>query len=131
MPGLDVGSRPPSRSGSKGIEDPRAIPWVFSWSLARVMLPGWFGFGSAVEKFLAGRGDGGLRLLREMHQRWPFFRALLSNLDMVLAKSDTHIASRYAELVSDTELRENIFGRIRGEIDRSIEYLLAITEQRE
>lgn len=128
---LHVGSRPASRKASDRIEDLRAIPWVFSWSLARVMLPGWFGFGSAVEKFLAGRGDDGLRLLREMHQRWPFFRALLSNLDMVLAKSDTHIASRYAELVSDTELRENIFGRIRGEIDRSIEYLMTITEQRE
>ena len=128
---LHVGSRPASRTTSDHIEDLRAIPWVFSWSLARVMLPGWFGFGSAVETFLAERGEAGMGLLREMYQRWPFFRTLLSNLDMVLAKSDMHIASRYAELVTNIELRENIFSRIRDEIDRTIMHLLAITEQHE
>ena len=112
---LHVGSRPTSRSGSQRIEDLRAIPWVFSWSLARIMLPGWFGFGAAVDAFVLRRGAPGLELLREMYERWPFFNTLLSNMDMVLAKSDLHIASRYAELVGDVELRDGIFGRIRDE----------------
>jgi len=128
---LHVGSRPASRTASDRIEDLRAIPWVFSWSLARVMLPGWFGFGAAVEQFLASHSEPGMGLLREMYRHWPFFRALLSNMDMVLAKSDIHIASRYAELVTDAQLREVIFSRIRSEIDASIGHLLDITEQRE
>jgi phosphoenolpyruvate carboxylase len=128
---LHVGSRPSYRKTSDRIEDLRAIPWVFSWSLARIMLPGWFGFGTAVDAFLERRGEPGMRLLREMYRRWSFFRTLLSNMDMVLAKSDIHIASRYAELVTDAELREGVFGRIRGEMQRSIEHLLAVTEQTE
>jgi phosphoenolpyruvate carboxylase len=128
---LHVGSRPASRTASDRIEDLRAIPWVFSWSLARVMLPGWFGFGAAVEQFLASHGESTMGLLREMYRHWPFFRALLSNMDMVLAKSDLPIASRYAALVGDANLRERIFSRIRDEMDRTITYLLAITEQQE
>jgi phosphoenolpyruvate carboxylase len=104
---------------------------VFSWSLARIMLPGWFGFGAAVEQLVERRGEAGLDLLRQMHAQWPFFRALLSNMDMVLAKSDIHIASRYAELVADAELRNRIFGLIQTEYHRTIRYLLAIAGQRE
>jgi phosphoenolpyruvate carboxylase len=126
---LHVGSRPTSRSGSKRIEDLRAIPWVFSWSLARIMLPGWFGFGAAVDAFVLRRSAPGLALLREMYAHWPFFNTLLSNMDMVLAKSDLHIASRYAELVGDVELRDGIFGRIRDEHERTVAHLLAITRQ--
>jgi phosphoenolpyruvate carboxylase len=128
---LHVGSRPASRKRSDRIEDLRAIPWVFSWSLARVMLPGWFGFGAAVEQLVERRGEAGLDLLRQMHAQWPFFRALLSNMDMVLAKSDIHIASRYAELVADAELRNRIFGLIQTEYHRTTRYLLAIAGQRE
>ena len=128
---LHVGSRPTSRSGSKRIEDLRAIPWVFSWSLARIMLPGWFGFGAAVDAFVLRRSAAGLELLREMYERWPFFNTLLSNMDMVLAKSDLHIASRYAELVGDVQLRDGIFGRIRDEHERTVAHLLAITRQTE
>jgi phosphoenolpyruvate carboxylase len=128
---LHAGSRPVARTASRRIEDLRAIPWVFSWSLARVMLPGWFGFGTAVDLFLARRGAGGMKLLREMYSRWPFFRTLLSNMDMVLAKSDIHIASLYAELVPDKELGKQIFGRIRSEMESSIGNLLTITEQGE
>lgn len=128
---LHVGSRPATRRKSDRIEDLRAIPWVFSWSLARIMLPGWFGFGAAVERLVSRRGDGGLALLRQMHQDWPFFRALLSNLDMVLFKSDIRIASRYAALVEDEALRRGIFDRIEAEYRRTIEYVLAITGQRE
>jgi phosphoenolpyruvate carboxylase len=128
---LHVGSRPASRKKSDRIEDLRAIPWVFSWSLARIMLPGWFGFGAAVEQFVSRRGEAGLALLKQMHANWPFFRVLLSNMDMVLSKSDIHIASRYAELVADEELRSRIFGRIESEYHRTVNNLLAVTGQSE
>jgi phosphoenolpyruvate carboxylase len=128
---LHVGSRPGYRKTSDRVEDLRAIPWVFSWSLTRIMLPGWFGFGAAVDLYLSRHGEPGLELLREMYRRWSFFRTLLSNMDMVLFKSDVHIASRYGELMADTRLREEVFGRIRREMQRSVEYLLAITEQKE
>ena len=127
---LNVGSRPASRTKTRRIEDLRAIPWVFSWAQSRVMLPGWYGFGSAVESFLAARPDAGLALLRSMYKEWPFFRTQLSNMDMVLAKSSMAIASRYAELVPDASLREAIFGLIKAEWQRSIDALLAIMEQR-
>jgi phosphoenolpyruvate carboxylase len=122
---LNIGSRPASRKPSQRIEDLRAIPWVFSWAQCRVMLPGWYGFGSAVTGFLASRPEG-LATLRAMYETWPFFRMLLSNMDMVLAKTDLRIASRYAELVSDTRLREAIFGAISEEHARTKEAVLAI-----
>jgi len=128
---LNVGSRPAARKKSDRIEDLRAIPWVFSWSLARIMLPGWYGFGSAVDRLIARRGDAALALLRDMHRDWAFFRALMSNMDMVLAKTDLHIASRYAELVSDQALRERIFAMISDEMERTLSHLLLITGQRE
>ncbi|KAA0683205.1 phosphoenolpyruvate carboxylase [Azospirillum brasilense] len=122
---LNIGSRPASRTKSDRIEDLRAIPWVFSWAQCRLMLPGWYGFGSAVEAWLEEEPDG-LALLQRMNRAWPFFKSLLSNMDMVLAKSDLAIASRYAELVEDVELRERIFGRIREEWQRTRRHLLAI-----
>jgi phosphoenolpyruvate carboxylase len=93
------------------------------------MLPGWYGFGSAVKSFLAADPDGGLELLQSMYREWPFFRTLLSNMDMVLAKTSIAIASRYAELVPDINSRESIFERIRVEWSNTIEALLAIMEQ--
>ncbi|MEX0959136.1 MAG: phosphoenolpyruvate carboxylase [Burkholderiales bacterium] len=128
---LHVGSRPASRKKSDRIEDLRAIPWVFSWSLARVMLPGWYGFGAAVEAWQKRHGDEGMNLLRDMYGSWPFFRTLLSNMDMVLSKTDIRIASRYAELVEDTALREQVFGAIEQEWRRTVDALLMITGQRE
>jgi phosphoenolpyruvate carboxylase len=126
---LNIGSRPASRKKTREIEDLRAIPWVFSWAQCRLMLPGWYGFGSAVEAWMAEHPDKGMPFLKELYREWPFFRTLLSNMDMVLAKSSIAIASRYAELVPDTELRENIFGRIRREWHLSIETLLDIMGQ--
>ncbi|WP_299810059.1 phosphoenolpyruvate carboxylase [Tardiphaga sp.] len=126
---LNIGSRPASRKKTRAIEDLRAIPWVFSWAQCRLMLPGWYGFGSAVETWLKDHPDKGMAFLQEMHREWPFFRTLLSNMDMVLAKSSIAIASRYAELVQDVTLRETIFGRIRREWHLSIETLLDIMEQ--
>jgi phosphoenolpyruvate carboxylase len=123
---LNIGSRPASRKKTREIEDLRAIPWVFSWAQCRLMLPGWYGFGSAVETWIAEHPDQGMPFLQELYREWPFFRTLLSNMDMVLAKSSIAIASRYAELVPDAALRENIFGRIRREWHASIETLLDI-----
>jgi len=125
---LNIGSRPSSRTSSSRIEDLRAIPWVFSWSQCRLMLPGWFGFGSAVDGWLAEH-PGGLDTLRAMYRDWPFFRSALSNMDMVLAKSDIAIASRYAELVTDRALGDAIFARLRGEWQASVDAVLAVMRQ--
>ena len=126
---LNIGSRPASRKKTRAIEDLRAIPWVFSWAQCRLMLPGWYGFGSAVETWISRHPDKGMPFLKEIYREWPFFRMLLSNMDMVLAKSSIAIASRYAELVPDAALRESIFGRIRREWHNSIETLLDIMGQ--
>lgn len=126
---LNIGSRPASRKKTRAIEDLRAIPWVFSWAQCRLMLPGWYGFGSAVEQWIAEHPDKGMPFLKELYKEWPFFRMLLSNMDMVLAKSSIAIASRYAELVPDEGLREKIFGRIRREWHSCIETLLDIMGQ--
>ena len=128
---LRIGSRPPSRKQSWAIDDLRAIPWVFSWSLTRIMLPGWYGFGAAVQKLVDREGDAALARLRDMHANWPFLRALLSNMDMLLSKCDLGIASRYAELVADERLRNEIFGQIQAEWRLTVKYLLAITGQRQ
>ncbi len=123
---LNIGSRPASRRATERIEDLRAIPWVFSWTQCRLMLPGWYGFGAAAEGWLKDK-KATVEELREMHREWPFFRSLLSNLDMVLAKSDLAIASRYAELVPDERLRREVFGRISEEWQRARRWLAAIT----
>ncbi|HTG39179.1 phosphoenolpyruvate carboxylase, partial [Sphingomonas sp.] len=121
--GLKIGSRPASRKKSDAIEDLRAIPWVFSWAQARVMLPGWYGVGQAIDAF-ADKG-----LLREMASGWPFFAATLANMEMVLAKSDMGVASRYARLVEDEDARDEIFGRIREGWQKTHDGLLTITRQ--
>ena len=127
--GLHIGSRPTSRKPSDKIEDLRAIPWVFSWSLNRTMIPGWYGFGTAVENFVqqAGNEQEALKQLQEMYRTWPFLQTLLSNMDMVLSKSDLGIASRYAELVTDPELRQSVFTSIRTEWELCMKWLFAIT----
>jgi phosphoenolpyruvate carboxylase len=124
---LNIGSRPASRKSSQRIEDLRAIPWVFSWAQCRVMLPGWYGFGAAVRAFEARHGAQGKALLARMWKEWPFFRAMLSNLDMLLAKADLSVAARYKELMPDTATAEAIFARIRGEFDATVEAFFAIT----
>ncbi len=127
---LNIGSRPASRKPSERIEDLRAIPWVFAWAQCRVMLPGWYGFGSAVQSFLARRGTAGQALLQEMGRSWPFFRALLSNLDMLLAKTDLSVAARYRDLVPDRALAGRIFERIRAEYDATVQAHFSITGSR-
>jgi len=126
---LNIGSRPSSRTASGRIADLRAIPWVFSWAQCRLMLPGWYGFGSAVAAWLAARPKGGMAMLQAMYREWPFFEMLLSNMDMVLAKSDIAIASRYAELVSDTALRDRVFSQLRTEWQSTMDALRTILGQ--
>ena len=132
---LNIGSRPASRKASQKIEDLRAIPWGFSWGQCRLTLPGWYGFGSAVENMLAEGGTPTTRkaatqLLQKMVKEWPFFRTLLSNMDMVLAKSDLALASRYSELVPDVKLRKKIFSAIESEWHRTVNALALITGEK-
>ena len=131
---LNIGSRPASRKANQKIEDLRAIPWGFSWGQCRLTLPGWFGFGSAVEKFLDQPTDkerkAALALLQKMVKQWPFFKTLLSNIDMVLAKSDLALASRYSELVSDAKLRKKIFAAIEAEWHRTADVMALLTGEK-
>ena len=124
---LNIGSRPASRKPSRRIEDLRAIPWSFSWGQARLALPGWFGFGSGISHFLETDRDQRLRLLQRMNRDWPFFRVLLSNIDMILAKTDLSIARHYAGLAPDQERAKAIFGEIEAEHGRAVMALEAIT----
>ena len=129
---LNIGSRPASRKASRAIEDLRAIPWSFSWGQCRVALPGWYGFGLGIEAFL-GTGkerSSRLALLRRMATQWPFFATLISNLDMVIAKSDMAIAARYAALAEDRKAGKRIFARIEDEWERTNAALTLITGER-
>ncbi|WP_270174011.1 phosphoenolpyruvate carboxylase [Diaphorobacter sp. ED-3] len=131
---LNIGSRPASRKASQQIEDLRAIPWGFSWGQCRLTLPGWFGFGAAVDAFTHAPGKdpkAQLALLQKMYRQWPFFRTLLSNMDMVLAKSDLALASRYSELVADVRLRKKVFGVIEAEWQRTADALTRITGEKQ
>ncbi len=123
---LNIGSRPTSRKPTTSISDLRAIPWVLAWSQSRVMLPGWYGTGTAVEEWIA-EGDGRLEVLQELYAKWPFFATVLSNMAQVLAKSDMGLAARYAELVDDVELRHRVFDKIVAEHDRTIRVHKLIT----
>ncbi|WP_179473381.1 phosphoenolpyruvate carboxylase [Mycolicibacterium vinylchloridicum] len=125
---LNIGSRPTSRKPTTSIADLRAIPWVLAWSQSRVMLPGWYGTGTAFEEWIAD-GDGRLEVLQDLYVKWPFFATVLSNMAQVLAKSDMGLAARYSELVGDEELRQRVFGKIVAEHDRTIRMHKLITGQ--
>jgi phosphoenolpyruvate carboxylase len=125
---LNIGSRPTSRKPTTSISDLRAIPWVLAWSQSRVMLPGWYGTGTAFEEFIDST-PGGLQTLQDLYARWPFFRTVLSNMAQVLAKSDMGLAARYASLVDDEALRHRVFDKIVAEHDRSIRMHALITGQ--
>jgi phosphoenolpyruvate carboxylase len=128
--GLNIGSRPASRKKTRAVEDLRAIPWVFSWSQCRLMVPGWFGFGTAVKAYIEKHGNDGLPKLQEMFKTWQFFQTQLSNMDMVLSKTNMSIAQRYADLVPDKELGNRIFGKIKDEWQLTIDMLFLITGQK-
>jgi phosphoenolpyruvate carboxylase len=124
---LNVGSRPASRTRSDAIEDLRAIPWVFGWTQCRLMLPAWFGAGTAVERFV-GEDERRADLLASMYRDWPFFTTIVNNMGMVLVKSDLEIGRRYAEaLVDDPDLRHDVFSRIAAEHARTLRWHHRIT----
>ncbi len=123
---LQLGSRPAKRRQSTRIEDFRAIPWVFSWTQARSVLPAWYGLGTALE---AARAQHGVEMLREMERDWPFFAALLSNAEMACVKADLDIARRYAELYDDEPARERIWSAIEGEFDRTLRELGQVRDE--
>ena len=125
---LNIGSRPTSRKPTTSISDLRAIPWVLAWSQSRVMLPGWYGTGTAFEAWI-GEEDGRLEVLQDLYRRWPFFRTVLSNMAQVLSKADMGLAARYSELVEDEALRRRVFGKIVDEHDRTIRMHKLITGQ--
>jgi phosphoenolpyruvate carboxylase len=124
---LKLGSRPASRKPGNRIEDLRSIPWVFSWMQSRHTLPGWYGLGFALERFAeedqeAGPGESRedrLALLKVMYEKWPFFQTMIDSAQMILGKSDLHIAARYAELCHDLRIRDEIFGLITTEHERT------------
>ena len=123
---LNIGSRPTSRKQTTAISDLRAIPWVLSWTQCRVMLPGWYGTGTAIEKWVDGDEER-LAKLTDYYRRWPFFASVMSNMAQVLAKSDMGLAARYSELVPDPELRERVFSKIVDEHVRTIDMHAKIT----
>jgi phosphoenolpyruvate carboxylase len=149
---LNIGSRPVSRGASTKIADLRAIPWVFAWNQTRLMLPTWYGVGGSLVAFAEGTDAAGVddhdapppsavdaslpppgaarwALLHEMYVRWPFFRALVGNLEMTLAKTDLGVASRYFELVSDPGLRERMWAEVTAEHRRTLEAMVQVTRK--
>ncbi len=133
---LNLGSRPASRKATQTIEDLRAIPWGFSWGQSRVGFPGWYGFGSAVHDYLAAAQSktaraAALKKLQSMHTDWAFFRTLVSNIDMAVAKSDMTLAEHYAQLVPNKKLRLNIFSALKTEWQKTQEALELLTGHRE
>ena len=127
---LRLGSRPSRRAATADIRQLRAIPWVFSWTQSRHLISAWYGVGSALKDFAAQTPDG-LEQLRKMYRRWPFFRTLLENAEVSLAKTDLGIARQYSALVESTEVRKKIFGLIEDEYARSVEMVLSITDHKE
>ncbi len=121
-----LGSRPARRKATARIEDFRAIPWVFSWTQSRAVLPAWFGLGTALEH---ARKHHGVELLREMESEWPYFAALISNAEMACVKADLEIARRYAELCSSEEIRERIWGAIEAEFRRTVREIGAVRDE--
>ena len=125
-----IGSRPSRRGESRGLDDLRAIPWVFGWMQSRHVVPAWFGVGYACDQYMA-RGKREQELLREMMREFPFFRDMMRNVEIGMAKADLDIAARYAALVDDAALRERVFTMLREEFERTRRVLLDITGQSE
>lgn len=124
-----IGSRPESRSHIWRIEDLRAIPWVFSWTQSRHLLPAWYPIGSTFKEFIDTNREKNLALLREMYSQWSFFENLLDNIQMTMAKADMNIAHLYSGLVPDQDIGKRIFQKIKDEFELSLEMILLITGQ--
>jgi len=125
---MNIGSRPSHRrKGDLSKTSVRAIPWVFGWSMSRTTMPAWYGVGTAIDDWTADN-HGGLEQLREMNRQWPFFAAMISNLQMSLFKSDMRIALEYSGLCEDKQLATLIYDMIRQENERSVAGVLRIAE---
>jgi phosphoenolpyruvate carboxylase len=121
---LNLGSRPASRTGERNVEDLRAIPWVFSWTQCRCILPSWYALGTGIDAYLDNGGD--VETLAEMYEEWPFFETTLDRAAIAVASTDLEIAEEYADLASP-DLREKFFPRLTAEYERTRELLLSIT----
>jgi phosphoenolpyruvate carboxylase len=126
---MRIGSRPSRRTSSSTFTSLRAIPWGFSWMQSRHVLPGWYGVGAALAEF--GRSPDNLQLLQQMYRDWSFFKVVIDNAQVSLAKADMGIARLYAELVEGEKVREMIFGEIERAFAETCEWILRVTEQRE
>ncbi|MCP4359493.1 MAG: phosphoenolpyruvate carboxylase [Chloroflexi bacterium] len=126
---MRIGSRPSRRTAKATFDSLRAIPWGFSWMQSRHVVPGWYGVGAALGR--VGQTPANIQLLQEMYQQWPFFQVVIDNAQVSLAKADMGIARLYANLVEDTAVREQIFGEIKGEFERTVAWILQVTGQRE
>jgi phosphoenolpyruvate carboxylase len=124
-----IGSRPARRSGKRSFADLRAIPWVFGWTQSRLLVPAWFGVGRALSAY--AEKPGGPKLLRAMMLKFPLFIDLIRNVELALAKADMGIASLYASLVPEEDVRERVFSKFTAEYERSLKAVLAVTNQRE
>jgi phosphoenolpyruvate carboxylase len=127
---LRLGSRPSRRSNTRDINQLRAIPWVFAWTQSRHFIPAWYGLGYGLEKFLGGHLPGGFDVLRQMYRHWPFFAVIIDNAEASLAKTDLYIARRYDALCRPASLRQQISSRIEEEYQRTVRYVLEISESK-
>ena len=123
---LNLGSRPASRSEDRSVEDLRAIPWVFSWTQARCIIPGWYGLATGLNHYLDEGGD--METLREMYKEWSFFRTMLDRASMALARTDMEIAAEYAGLAPD-DLREHVFPRVESEYEAAVRTVLSVAQR--
>ena len=127
---LRIGSRPARRQSSDILASLRAIPWGFSWMQSRHVLPGWYGVGDALAAYAANHPDG-LALLQEMYHNWPFFRTIIDNVQLSLGKADMAIARRYAALVNNESIRQQIFTQIETDFNQTCHWVLRVTGQNE
>jgi phosphoenolpyruvate carboxylase len=127
---LNIGSRPSKRKNSDRFEDLRAIPWVFAWTQSRYLLPAWYAAGSGLQSFYQGKMDN-LRELQKMYLKWSFFRSMIDNLQMALAKADLTIAKEYGNLIKDSVMGERIYTIIKEEYELTSSLILQITGQKE
>ena len=123
---LQLGSRPAKRASTNDIRQLRAIPWVFSWTQCRIILPGWYGLGTALEDAIE---EVGLEQLQHLWLQKPFLHSTISNAEMAIAKADMGIAERYVQLVEDPEIRDRIWSQIRDEYDLTVRMILMLTEE--
>ncbi len=128
---MNIGSRPARRFGAKTLGDLRAIPWVFAWTQNRMLVPGWYGLGTAIDSFLKVRADEGLKLLQDMFNTSRLFRLVIDEVEKTLSLVDLDVARKYSEMVKDEDIRNDIFSMIEGEYQRTVNAVFSITGDKE